>query len=94
VTLLVERPEADRLAREVASLAGETVEEAVTRALEERLERLRARPPVDAGKEERRRRLHEIGARSRARARAEGLKPPTHEEVEELLGYNEHGYFD
>jgi antitoxin VapB len=94
VTLLVERPEADRLAREVASLAGETVEEAVIRALGERLERLRVRPPVDAGEEERRRRLTDLFARARAAAKAEGLRPPTTADLDGIVGYNERGCFD
>jgi antitoxin VapB len=91
VTLLIERPEADRLAREVASLAGETVAEAVTRALEERLQRLRA-VAAPEGEAERRRRLTELFAR--ARARAEGVRPPTPGELDEIVGYNEAGCFD
>jgi hypothetical protein len=94
VTLLVERPEADRLAREVASLAGETVEEAVTRALEERLERLRATAPSEDEEAERRRRLTDLFARARARAKAEGVKPLAPGELDEIVGYNEYGCFD
>jgi hypothetical protein len=54
-------------------------------------------PPVEtaaACDEERRRRIEQICARARARAKAEGLKPPTSEEIDELLGYNEFGFFD
>jgi hypothetical protein len=54
-------------------------------------------PPVEtaaARDEERRRWIEQICARARARANAEGLKPPTPEEIDELLGYNEFGFFD
>jgi hypothetical protein len=47
-------------------------------------------PPVEtaaARDEERRRRVEQICAPARARAKAEGLKPPTPEEIDELLGY-------
>ncbi|QNT68679.1 type II toxin-antitoxin system VapB family antitoxin [Defluviicoccus vanus] len=46
-------PETDRLAREVAALTGETLTEAVRKALAERLERERRRHPVDEGLAER-----------------------------------------
>ena len=41
MALSIKTGEADRLAREVAGLTGETMTEAVTAALRERLERLR-----------------------------------------------------
>lgn len=50
--------------------------------------------PVTNPDEERRRQIEEICARARARAKAEGLKPPTPEEIDEILGYNELGFFD
>lgn len=40
-------PETDRLAREVAALTGETLTEAVRKALAERLERERRKRPLD-----------------------------------------------
>lgn len=39
--LTIDADEADRLARELAALTGETMADAVTRALQERLERVR-----------------------------------------------------
>ncbi|MCH8491528.1 MAG: type II toxin-antitoxin system VapB family antitoxin [Oceanicaulis sp.] len=40
--LSIKTEEADRLARELAQLTGETMTEAITKAMRERLERLRA----------------------------------------------------
>ncbi len=40
--LSIKTEEADRLARELAQLTGETLTEAITKAMRERLERLRA----------------------------------------------------
>lgn len=40
-------PETDRLAREVAAITGETLTEAVRKALAERLERERRKRPLD-----------------------------------------------
>jgi hypothetical protein len=57
---------------------------------------LNGAPPVEtaaACDEERRRRVEQICARACARAKAEGLKPPTPEEIDELLGHNEFGFF-
>ncbi len=45
--LHISNPEADRLARELARLTGETIAEAVVEALRERLVREIARAPVD-----------------------------------------------
>jgi antitoxin VapB len=42
VALSIKTEEADRLARELSRLTGETMTEAITRAMRERLERLRA----------------------------------------------------
>jgi antitoxin VapB len=44
MALSIKTDEADRLARELARLHGETLTEAVTKALRERLERDRAKP--------------------------------------------------
>jgi antitoxin VapB len=41
MALSIKTDDADRLARQLAALTGETMTQAVTRALEERLERLR-----------------------------------------------------
>ena len=46
--LNIKNPEADKLARALAKETGETLTAAVTQALKERLERLRARRKKDA----------------------------------------------
>ena len=43
MALSIQNSKADKLAREVAALSGETITQAITRALEERLERIRGR---------------------------------------------------
>jgi antitoxin VapB len=53
VALSIKTPEADQLARSLARLTGETMTEAVTAALRERLERERARRARDADLPER-----------------------------------------
>lgn len=47
MTLYIDNPEAERLARELASETGESLTEAVTVALRERLARVRARSMGD-----------------------------------------------
>jgi antitoxin VapB len=42
-------PEAERLARELAAATGESITEAITRALDDRLARVRAEHAYDAG---------------------------------------------
>jgi antitoxin VapB len=93
MALYLKSPDADRLAREVVGLTGETITDAVTKALEERLARLRTERRENAA-DERRRRIEGIFARARARAKAEGITPPTPEEMDEIVGYNELGAFD
>jgi antitoxin VapB len=81
MALNIRNPEAERLAEALAKLAGETKPEAVTRALRDRLARLR--------RERRGRRLadelDEIGRRC-ARLPVKDARPP-----DEILGYDEHG---
>lgn len=47
MALSIKTEEADRLARELADVTGETLTEAVTKALRERLDRVQPRSPVD-----------------------------------------------
>lgn len=47
MALSIKTEEADRLARELAHVTGETLTEAVTRALRERLDRVQPRSPID-----------------------------------------------
>ena len=47
MALSIKTEEADRLARELADVTGETLTEAVTKALRERLDRVQPRSPID-----------------------------------------------
>lgn len=49
MALSIKTEDADRLARQLAAMTGETMTEAVTKALEERLERLKRRRTARAG---------------------------------------------
>lgn len=77
----IRNPKAEALAREVATLTGETLTEAVVEALAERLERLRGRrTPVDLCQE-----ILAISARCRALPDLDRRSP------DEILGYDAHG---
>jgi antitoxin VapB len=80
VALSIKSPEADRLARELAQITGESLTEAVVRALRERLERERRRERATLERD-----LREIQERIK--------KLPVLEEGtdEELIGYDEYG---
>jgi len=82
MAISLEDPETDRLAREVAQLTGETVDEAVHKALAERLhrERVRRGKPSDLVQ-----RLNEI-ARHCASLPDYDTRSP-----DEIIGYDEHG---
>jgi antitoxin VapB len=86
VALNIKSREADRLARELAALTGESITEAVTRAIEGRLDEKRRR--CDETREQLRRRLLEIAERT---SRLPVLDPRP---ADEILGYNEFGTFD
>ena len=77
----VKDPEADRLARELARETGESLTKAVTIALKERLERVRARHPGRSLADE----LDDIALRC---ARLPVLDERT---PEEILGYDDVG---
>jgi antitoxin VapB len=83
MALNIKSEEADRLARELAGATGETITEAVTIALKERLKRVKA--PKD---EARKARLQAIFERAR------GCKRIDNATEDEILGYNEYGVFD
>jgi antitoxin VapB len=87
VALNIKSAEADRLARELSALTGESITDAVTKALEMRLERERhERDHL------RRERLRALMDEFRERAsRAPVLDPRSDDEI---LGYNELGTFD
>ncbi len=81
MALNIRNPEAERLAEALAKLAGETKTEAVTRALRDRLARLRrervGRPLADE--------LDEIALH------CSGLPERDTRLHDEILGYDEHG---
>ncbi len=79
--LNIKNPEADRLARALSEKTGETITEAVIRALQERLAREEGRSRVPSLKEE----LLAIGKRCAALPDHD-TRPP-----DEILGYNEIG---
>jgi antitoxin VapB len=92
VSLDVNDPELDRLAREVAQATGETEAEAVKTALRERLERVRPAPateppspPDEAEIRVRRERILESARRFRA------LPILDTRSEDEILGYDENG---
>lgn len=83
MALNIKSAEADRLARELARATGESITEAVTRAVEERLARFRRR-----GTGTRRRALAEL------RRRVSELPELDARPDDELLGYDDDGTFD
>ena len=87
MALNIKSPATDRLARELAGLTGESITEAVTRALELRLEQERRERDVL-----RRDRLKT--ALDEIRARVSKLPVLDPRSDDELLGYNELGTFD
>jgi antitoxin VapB len=78
--------EVHELARRLAERTGETMTEAVRKALAERLDRTAA--PVPADIELRRRRIRAIVEEFR------GLPVLDDRSPDEIVGYNEHGHFD
>ena len=81
MALSIRNPKAERLARELAGYKGETVTEAIIRALEERLERERGRRTVPDLEQD-------ILAIS---DRCSRLPTLDQRSAEEILGYNEAG---
>jgi antitoxin VapB len=81
VALSIKDPEADRLARALASATGETLTKAVTQALRERLERVGRRRVGKSLAEE----LNEIALRCAALPDLDTRTP------DEIIGYDEHG---
>ena len=81
MALSIKDEKADRLARELAQRTGESLTEAVTRALEERLKRVAPRKRD----EKQLARLNEIALNI---ARMPELDPRS---AEEIIGYDEHG---
>jgi antitoxin VapB len=86
MALNIKSAETDRLVRELAALTGESITEAVTRAVELRLQH--ERQAHDTSRERLHRQLRAIQAEF---AQAPILDDRT---PDELLGYNEHGTFE
>ena len=80
MALSIKTEEADRLARELAAATHETLTQAVTTALRERLERVRSER--DSEYEQRLRRLVE---------EYQALETKDSRTPEEIIGYDEHG---
>lgn len=81
MALSIKNPEADRLARELAEVTGESLTETVIRALRERLRRVRGRVTPRRLREE----LREI------RERCSNLPVLDAREPDEILGYDDRG---
>ena len=81
MALNIKDPNADALARELARRTGETLTEAVTHAVEERLQRLRGQRPERDLVED----LDAIAIRCRSLPVLDDRTP------DEILGYDEHG---
>jgi antitoxin VapB len=81
MALSIKNEEADRLARELARLTGESLTEAVLKALRERLKRESGRRPS--------RGLRDDVARMQARIARLPRRDTRNDE--ELIGYDEHG---
>lgn len=86
MAITIRSSEADRLAHELAAVTGESITEAVTKALRERLERHRA---VDEITRQRR-----FAALQAMRAAVAGREVADRRSDDEILGYNEYGTFD
>ena len=82
MALSLKDAETDRLAREVAKLTGESLTEAVRKALAERLERERRKRGRDKGLAER---LDELAKESAALPDYDTRSP------DEIIGYDEYG---
>ncbi len=81
MALSIKDPEADRLARELAARTGETLTEAVVKALRERLRREEGKARIPSLREELR----------ALRKRCASLRVLDDRSPEELVGYDEHG---
>ena len=81
MALSIKHPEADRLARELATVTGETLTDAIIAALRERLRREQGRPRQPSLRDE----IRAI------RQRCAALPVKDHRSPEEILGYDDKG---
>jgi antitoxin VapB len=90
MALSIKTEEADRLARELSRLTGESMTEAVTRSLQERLEREKKVRPKRRTKAEVQEELKRMNAfLENARKSFDFSKPITKEDYDELCGDND-----
>ena len=87
MALNIKSAETDRLVRELAQLTGESITDAVTKAVAERLERCRNQ--TEETRVQRIAAARAILERAWSRPIIDGTTPE-----DELLGYNEYGTFD
>ena len=80
MALSIKTAEADRLARELAAATGETLTDAVTMALRERLDRIRSRTRIDIAE-----RLDRLSLEYSAMRVVDDRTP------DEIIGYDENG---
>jgi antitoxin VapB len=80
MALSIKTEEADRLARELSRLTGETMTDAITQAMRERLERLRAERDAQGNY------VARMQAFVRARADRYDRRPVTQQEWDEAVG--------
>ena len=80
MVLSIKDPETDALARKIASITGETITEAIFKALQERYERISRQSPYTLADE-----LDEIALRCAALPLKDRRSP------EEIVGYDEYG---
>jgi len=81
MALSIKHPEADRLARQLADVTGETMTEAIIKALRERLRREQGRQQPPRLRDE----IHAI------RQRCAALPVKDRRSADEILGYGEEG---
>ena len=80
MALSIKTEEADRLARELSRLTGETMTDAITQAMRERLDRLRAEQEAQSDY------VSRMKAFVRQRANRHDRRPVTNQEWDEALG--------
>lgn len=81
MALSIKNPDADRLARELALVTGESLTEAIVVSLRERLARETAGKSADSLRDK----ILEIGRRSARHSTSDGRS------ADEIMGYDQHG---
>jgi len=89
MALSIKTDEADRLARELAAEIGETLTEAVTTALRERLDRIRSRTRIDIAE-----RLDRLDRLDRLSLEYSAMRVVDDRTPDEIIGYDENGPLD